>query len=206
MIRFRPASTEMLSQKLNSKKFYVLIASAPLQTALSVKGFVLLIMTIREPSNLSESGRSFQKSAEVQPVRHPNINHCLEQNHGEDPDRSQRAKIIFGILHNHQQPEVQKTSELQLEQSHDCRKVMPQLTISLPEAAKAYIDEQVANGHYSSADMLLADLIEQAQLHQAQVQVNQLLRSTIQQNQTVEATDEWWDGQREQLRQSLSPE
>jgi Arc/MetJ-type ribon-helix-helix transcriptional regulator len=81
---------------------------------------------------------------------------------------------------------------------------MPQLTISLPEAAKVYIDGQVANGHYSSADMLLADLIEQA--HQAQVQVNQLLRSTIQQNQTVEATDEWWDGQREQLRQSLSPE
>jgi antitoxin ParD1/3/4 len=83
---------------------------------------------------------------------------------------------------------------------------MTQLTISLPEAAKAYIDEQVANGHYSSADTLLADLIEQAQLHQAKAQVNQLLRSTLQQNKTVEATDAWWDQQREQLRQSLPSE
>lgn len=83
---------------------------------------------------------------------------------------------------------------------------MTQLTISLPEAAKAYIDEQVANGHYSSADTLLADLIEQAQLHQAKAQVNQLLRSTLQQNKTVEPTDEWWAQQREQLRQSLPSE
>jgi Arc/MetJ-type ribon-helix-helix transcriptional regulator len=80
---------------------------------------------------------------------------------------------------------------------------MTQLTISLPEAAKGYIDEQVANGHYSSADTLLADLIEQAQLHQAKAEVNHLLRSTLQQNKTVEATDEWWDQQREQLRLSL---
>jgi hypothetical protein len=36
---------------------------------------------------------------------------------------------------------------------------MTQLTIFLPESAQAYIDEQVANGSYVSADVLLADLI-----------------------------------------------
>jgi antitoxin ParD1/3/4 len=83
---------------------------------------------------------------------------------------------------------------------------MTQLTISLPESAQAYIDEQVANGNYSSADVLLADLIEQAQERQAQLKVNTLLRSTIQQNKTVEATDEWWEQQRTQLQQSLPPQ
>jgi Arc/MetJ-type ribon-helix-helix transcriptional regulator len=80
---------------------------------------------------------------------------------------------------------------------------MIQLTISLPESAQAYIAEQIANGNYGSADVLLADLIEQAQERQAKLKVNTLLRSTIQQNKTVEATDEWWAQQRTQLQQSL---
>jgi antitoxin ParD1/3/4 len=62
---------------------------------------------------------------------------------------------------------------------------MTQLTITLPESAKAFIDEQIANGSYSSADVLLADLIAQAQERQAKLQVNSLLRSTLQQNKAI---------------------
>ncbi|NJK65703.1 MAG: type II toxin-antitoxin system ParD family antitoxin [Oscillatoriales cyanobacterium RU_3_3] len=80
---------------------------------------------------------------------------------------------------------------------------MTQLTITLPESAKAFIDEQIANGNYSTPDSFLADLIAQAQERQAKLKVNSLLRSTLQQNKTVEATDEWWEQQREQLKQSL---
>jgi Arc/MetJ-type ribon-helix-helix transcriptional regulator len=47
--------------------------------------------------------------------------------------------------------------------------------ITLPESAKAFIDEQIANGSYSGADVLLADLIAQAQEHQVKLQVNSLL-------------------------------
>jgi antitoxin ParD1/3/4 len=83
---------------------------------------------------------------------------------------------------------------------------MTQLTITLPESAKAFIDEQIANGNYSTPDSLLADLIAQAQARQAKLKVNSLLRSTLQQNKTVEATDEWWEQQREQLKQSLPPQ
>lgn len=83
---------------------------------------------------------------------------------------------------------------------------MTQLTITLPESAKAFIDEQIANGNYSTPDSLLADLIAQAQERQAKLKVNSLLRSTLQQNKTVEATDEWWEQQREQLKQSLPPQ
>jgi antitoxin ParD1/3/4 len=83
---------------------------------------------------------------------------------------------------------------------------MTQITITLPESAQAFIDEQIANGTYSSPDLLLADLIAQAQERQAKLKVNSLLRSTIQQNKTVEATDEWWEQQRHLLQQSLPPQ
>ncbi len=52
---------------------------------------------------------------------------------------------------------------------------MTQVTISLPESAKAFIDEQIANGQYGSADLMMADLIAQAQ----ERQVNSLLKATV---------------------------
>jgi Arc/MetJ-type ribon-helix-helix transcriptional regulator len=53
---------------------------------------------------------------------------------------------------------------------------MTQITITLPESAQAFIDEQIPNGNYSSPDLLLADLIAQAQERQAKLKVNSLLR------------------------------
>jgi antitoxin ParD1/3/4 len=83
---------------------------------------------------------------------------------------------------------------------------MTQVTISLPESAKAFIDEQIANGQYGSADLMMADLIAQAQERQAKVKVNSLLKATIEKNETVEATDEWWEKQREHLIQKHMPQ
>jgi antitoxin ParD1/3/4 len=83
---------------------------------------------------------------------------------------------------------------------------MTQVTISLPESAKAFIDEQIANGQYGSADLMMADLIAQAQERQAKVKVNSLLKATIEKNETVEATDEWWEKQREHLVQKHMPQ
>jgi antitoxin ParD1/3/4 len=83
---------------------------------------------------------------------------------------------------------------------------MTQVTISLPESAKAFIDEQIANGQYGSADLMMADLIAQAQERQAKVKINSLLKATIEKNETVEATDEWWERQREHLIQKHMPQ
>ena len=80
---------------------------------------------------------------------------------------------------------------------------MNSLTITVPETAQAYIDEQIANGHYMTAGELVTFLIEEAQERQAKQKVNAMLRSTIQKNKTIEATDEWWEKQREQLIQQL---
>jgi Arc/MetJ-type ribon-helix-helix transcriptional regulator len=53
---------------------------------------------------------------------------------------------------------------------------MTQITITLPESSQAFINEQIPNGNYSSPDLLLADLIAQAQERQAKLKVNSLLR------------------------------
>jgi antitoxin ParD1/3/4 len=78
---------------------------------------------------------------------------------------------------------------------------MTQVTISLPESAKAFIDEQIASGQYGSADLMMAELIAQAQERLAKIKVNGLLKATLEKNETVEATDEWWGKLQGQLAQ-----
>jgi antitoxin ParD1/3/4 len=84
---------------------------------------------------------------------------------------------------------------------------MTYLTIALPESVKAYVDGQISSGNYGSADEFLTALIEREQERQAKQKVNAMLRSTLQKNRTIlgtrrfanEATDEWWEQQRQYL-------
>jgi Arc/MetJ-type ribon-helix-helix transcriptional regulator len=69
---------------------------------------------------------------------------------------------------------------------------MTYITIALPEAVKDYIDQQISIGTYSTPDEFLTALVEQEQERQAKLKVNAFRKSTLQKNQTVEATDEWW--------------
>ncbi len=83
---------------------------------------------------------------------------------------------------------------------------MTYLTIALPEAAKAYIDRQISNGTYNTVDDFLTALIEREQERQAKQKVNDLLKSTLQTNRSIEATDEWWEQQRQYLAEQLPPQ
>jgi antitoxin ParD1/3/4 len=83
---------------------------------------------------------------------------------------------------------------------------MTYLTISLPESAKAYIDRQISSGNYGTADEFLTALIEREQERQAKHKVNAMLRATLQKDRTVEATDEWWEQQRQDLKHRLPPQ
>jgi antitoxin ParD1/3/4 len=76
---------------------------------------------------------------------------------------------------------------------------MTYLTIALPESVKAYVDGQISSGNYGSADEFLTALIEREQERQAKQKVNAMLRSTLQKNRTIEATDEWWEQQHQYL-------
>jgi Arc/MetJ-type ribon-helix-helix transcriptional regulator len=80
---------------------------------------------------------------------------------------------------------------------------MTYLTIALPEAAKAYIDQQISNGLYNTVDDVLTALIEQEQERQAKQKVNVMLKSTLQKNLTIKATDEWWNQQRQPLAEKF---
>ena len=80
---------------------------------------------------------------------------------------------------------------------------MTQLTISLPDTAQMFINEQITNGTYTTVDDLFAALIEQAQERQAKQIVNAMLRSTLQKNKTIVATDDWWEQQRQRLSEQL---
>ena len=77
------------------------------------------------------------------------------------------------------------------------------ITIALPEGMKDYIDLQVSSGTYSTADEFLAALIEREQENQAKQKANSLLRTTLQKNKSVEATDEWWEQQRQHLNEQI---
>jgi Arc/MetJ-type ribon-helix-helix transcriptional regulator len=89
---------------------------------------------------------------------------------------------------------------------------MTYLTITLPEAVKDYVaaspleNRQISSGIYNTADEFLTALIEQGQERQAKQKVNVLLRSTLDENKTVEATDEWWEKQHQQLNEKFPPE
>jgi Arc/MetJ-type ribon-helix-helix transcriptional regulator len=83
---------------------------------------------------------------------------------------------------------------------------MTYLTIALPEAAKAYIDLQISNGTYNTVDDFLTALIEREQERQAKQKVNAMLKSTFEQDRSIEATDEWWEQQRKYLAEQLPPQ
>jgi antitoxin ParD1/3/4 len=76
---------------------------------------------------------------------------------------------------------------------------MAQFTISLPDAAKIYIDQQIATGQYATAGEVLLALIEQEQQRQAEDTLNAMLQSSLEKGNPVAATDEWWEAKREQL-------
>ena len=83
---------------------------------------------------------------------------------------------------------------------------MTHITITLSEAVKDYIDRQVSDGTYTTADEFLMALIEQEQERQAKQKVNDLLRSTLQKNKMIEATDDWWAKQHQHLTDQLPPQ
>jgi len=83
---------------------------------------------------------------------------------------------------------------------------MTQLTIFLPDAAQAYIDQQIATGQYTTAEEVLLALIDQEQQRQAKQTLNAMLRSSLEKGNPITATDEWWEAKREQLLQHSPPQ
>ena len=76
---------------------------------------------------------------------------------------------------------------------------MTTLNISLPDSMRAFIDEQITQGGYSTASEYIRDLIRQAQKKAAQEKLDNLLLEGLESGKSIEVTDEWWQKKQERL-------
>lgn len=76
---------------------------------------------------------------------------------------------------------------------------MTTLNISLPDSMRAFIDEQIAQGGYSTASEYIRDLIRQAQKQAAQEKLDSMLIEGLASGEPIEVTDEWWQEKQERL-------
>ncbi|MHC5740636.1 MAG: ribbon-helix-helix domain-containing protein [Nostoc sp.] len=76
---------------------------------------------------------------------------------------------------------------------------MSNINISLPGSMKVFIEQQVAEGGYSSVSEYLQELIVQHQKRKMQEKIEKLLITGLESGETIEVNDEWWQEKRTHL-------
>ena len=76
---------------------------------------------------------------------------------------------------------------------------MTTLNISLPDSMRTFIDDQIAQGGYSTASEYIRDLIRQAQKQAAQEKLDSLLIEGLESGKSIEVTDRWWQEKQQRL-------
>lgn len=76
---------------------------------------------------------------------------------------------------------------------------MTTLNISLPDSMRTFIDQQIAEGGYSTASEYIRDLIRQAQKQTAQEKLDSLLIEGLESGKSIEVTDRWWQEKQQRL-------
>lgn len=78
---------------------------------------------------------------------------------------------------------------------------MQTMNISLPDPMKEYVEEQVSSGGYSSASEFVRELLRSDQKRRAKEALEQTLMAALQEGEAVEATPEWWQGLRDEIKE-----
>lgn len=81
---------------------------------------------------------------------------------------------------------------------------MTTMNISLPEALKAFVDDQIAKGGYSSASEYVRELIRRAQKQAAQERLEAALLEGLESGEPIPVTSEFWDQRRAELEKRLN--
>ena len=69
---------------------------------------------------------------------------------------------------------------------------MTTLNISLPEPMRDYVDQQVAQGGYSTASEYIRQLVREDQKRAAKERLEALLMEGIESGPSIEITDQYW--------------
>lgn len=75
---------------------------------------------------------------------------------------------------------------------------MTTLNISLPDAMRAYIEQKVAAGGFSTASEYISELVRADQKRAAQERLESLLLEGLD-SETVEIDDGWWERKKADL-------
>ncbi len=81
---------------------------------------------------------------------------------------------------------------------------MTTMNISLPDALKAFVDEQIANGGYSTASEYVRELIRHAQKQAAQERLEAALLDGLDSGEPIPVTPEFWENRRKELEKRLN--
>jgi len=76
---------------------------------------------------------------------------------------------------------------------------MTTLNISLPDSMRAFIDEQVAQGGYSTASEYVRQLVREDQKRVTEKRLEALLLEGLQSGDAVEVSDAWWERKKADL-------
>jgi antitoxin ParD1/3/4 len=76
---------------------------------------------------------------------------------------------------------------------------MTSLNISLPEALREFVDDQVKNGGYGTASEYIRELIRQDQKRAAEEKLEALLLEGLDSGEPIEVTPEYWERKRREL-------
>jgi len=80
-----------------------------------------------------------------------------------------------------------------------------ELTITLPVAQRAFIEEAIAAGKFASASELVSTLLHDAQLRKSKDYADaQLLEALDEPGDDIPDSPEFWEGIRNEVRESLA--
>ena len=81
---------------------------------------------------------------------------------------------------------------------------MKSMNISLPDSMRVYIEEQVAEGNYSTVSEYFRELVRQDQKRKAQERLETLLIEGLESGNATAMTDEDWQDIRQAVRERIT--